>query len=147
MVVTVYAVAGWNRNALWSDQIAFALDGRAKAPHNQRTHLTLATAYADAGRWLDAEQTLRRAIPLRPYYYVPYDNLGAALAQQGKYGEARGWFSQAAILKPDYPNAVYNYGWVSLQLGDISAALRSLERLKEMKSPLARQLGAQFTGR
>lgn len=147
LVVVVYAVAGWSRNSLWSDPIAFALDGREKAPHNQRNHLTLATAYADAGRWYEAEQALRRAIPLRPYHYVPYDNLGASLAQQGKYQQARIFFSQASALSPQYPNAVYNYGWASLQLGDTAAALRSLQRLKELGSPLALQLGSQFTGR
>jgi tetratricopeptide (TPR) repeat protein len=147
IVIAGYAFATVKRNLLWSDPIAFALDGRDKAPHNQRNHLTLATAYADAGRWGDAENALRKAIPVRPYHYVPYDNLGVALAQQGKYNEARTWFSLASLLSPDYPNSVYNYGYVSLRLGDTAAATRSLERLRELQSPLATQLGAQFMGK
>jgi tetratricopeptide (TPR) repeat protein len=143
-IVVAYGVATWQRNSVWADPVAFGLDGVVKAPHNQRNHLTLATAYADAGRWADAEKTLRVAIPLRPYYHVPYDNLGSALAQQGRLAESRAFFSMAAILAPSYPNAVYNYGFVSLRLGDVPASLRSLQRLKELGSPLAAKLGAQF---
>lgn len=146
-LVIAYGIATWQRNVLWGDPVAFARDGVVKAPHNQRNHVALATAYADAGRWADAEKTLRTAIPLRPNYYIPYDNLGSALAQQGKFAESRTYFSLAAILAPDYPNAVYNYGYVSLRLGDMPAALRSLERLKELRSPLAVRLGGQFVGR
>ncbi len=144
LLLAGYSAAAWQRNLLWSDPIAFARDGVTKAPHNQRNHLTLANAYAEAGRWSEAEAALRKAIPLRPYYHIPYDNLGSALSQQGRLLEARTYFSIAAILKPDYPNAVFNYGQVSLRLGDISAATRSLNRLKELRSPLAWQLGAQF---
>lgn len=144
IVVAAYSIAGLKRNLLWSDPIAFARDGRAKAPHNQRNHLTLATAYADARRWPEAEVTLRRAIPIRPYHHVPYDNLGVALVQQGKFSEARSWFSLASRLEPGYPNAVYNYGYASFRLGDTPAVIRSMQRLKELGSPLAMQLGAQF---
>jgi hypothetical protein len=147
LIVAIYGGAAWQRNQLWAHPIAFALDGVAKAPHNQRNHLTLANSYADAGRWADAEQALRKAIPLRPYYHIPYDNLGSALAQQGRLAESRYYFSVAAILDPLYPNAVYNYGYASLKIGDMPAALRSLQRLKELQSPLAKQLGAQFVNK
>jgi Tfp pilus assembly protein PilF len=43
---------------------------------------------------------------------------------------------------PDYPNAVYNYGYVSYKLGDMAAANRSLQRLVELRSPFASRLGA-----
>ncbi|GAM08934.1 transmembrane and TPR repeat-containing protein F38B6.6 [Geobacter sp. OR-1] len=144
LVIAGYAGAAMQRNLLWSNPIAFALDGRDKAPHNQRNHITLANAYADAGRWADAEAALRKAIPVRPYHNVPYDNLGVALIKQGKFSEARTWFSLATILNPEYPNAIYNYGYASLRLGDTPAAVRSLQRLRELRSPLAMQLGAQF---
>ncbi len=146
LLLSGYSVAAWQRNLIWSDPIAFARDGVDKAPHNQRNHLTLANAYAEVGRWPDAEAVLRKAIPLRPYYHVPYDNLGSALSQQGRLLEARTYYSMAALLKPDYPDAVFNYGLVSLRLGDMSSATRSLNRLKELRSPLAWKLGAQFIG-
>lgn len=140
-----YTAAAWQRNAVWADDIAFALDGVQKAPHNQRTYLTLATAYATEGRWLDAEETLRRAIPLRPGHYIPYDNLGTALFQQGRLAEARAYFKFASLLAPDYPNAIFNYGIASARLGDMPAAMQSLNRLRDLRSPLAFRLGAELT--
>lgn len=146
VVVLLYAGAGWQRNAVWGNNIAFALDGVRKAPHNQRTYLTLATAYADEGRWAEAEAVLRKAIPLRPSLHIPYDNLGTTLFQQGRLAEARAYFSFASLLVPDYPNAIYNYGIASLRLGDMQGAIRSLDRLRQLRSPLAFRLGAELTG-
>jgi hypothetical protein len=139
-----YTGAAWQRNALWADPIAFALDGVSKAPGNQRNHITLANAYAEAGRWSEAEAALRKAIPLRPFNHIPYDNLGSALFKQGKLTEARRYFGFVMLLKPGYPNAVYNYGVVSIRMGDMTAAARALHRLRELGSPLAMQLGSQF---
>jgi Flp pilus assembly protein TadD len=146
VVLLLYAGAGWQRNAVWSNDIAFALDGVKKAPHNQRTYLTLATAYAGENRWPEAEATLRRAIPLRPNHHIPYDNLGTALFQQGRLAEARNYFKFASLLMPDYPNAIFNYGIASLRLGDMQEAVNSLNRLRQLRSPLAFRLGAEFTG-
>lgn len=139
-----YGTATWQRNALWADPIAFAQDGVRKAPHNQRNHLTLANAYADKELWPQVEDTLRKAIPLRPTYHIPYDNLGTALFQQGKIRAALQYFSLAAMLKPDYPNAYFNYGTAAVRLGNQPAAHWALQRLRELRSPLAGQLTAQI---
>ncbi|MSM40054.1 MAG: hypothetical protein GJT30_10585 [Geobacter sp.] len=139
-----YGTATWQRNALWADPIAFAQDGVRKAPHNQRNHLTLANAYAEKELWPQVEDTLRKAIPLRPAYHIPYDNLGTALFQQGKIRAALQYFSLAAMLKPDYPNAYFNYGTAAVRLGNQPAAHWALQRLRELHSPLAGPLTGQI---
>lgn len=145
VMLLLYGGAAWQRNALWGNDVAFARDGVKKAPHNQRTYLTLASAYAGEGRWAEAEATLRKAIPLRPSHHIPYDNLGTALFQQGRVEEARAYFNYASLLAPNYANALYNYGIASLRLGDTAGAVRSLNRLRDLRSPLAYRLGSDFT--
>ncbi|SNB46635.1 tetratricopeptide repeat protein [Geobacter sp. DSM 9736] len=138
--IIVYSGLTWQRNALWSDTIAFARDNVQKAPANQRNYLTLATAYADRGRWTEAENTLRAAIKVRPDHHVPYENLGSALVQQGRLREALFYYRMALSLTPEYPNALYNMGVVLIQLGDQTRARDASDRLKALNSPLAGEL-------
>ena len=146
LVILIFSVLTWQRNSLWADTIAFARDNVRKAPHNQRNYLTLATAYADAGRWGEAEQTLKEAIKLRPDYYLPYDNLGTALFRQGKPLQALYFFTLAAQMAPGYPNALYNAGLALIQLGDVASAQAIVPRLKRLDARLAAQLEAAVRG-
>ena len=126
---------------------SFARDNVQRAPCNQRNYLTLATAYADAGRWGEAERTLKDAIPLRPDYYLPYDNLGAALFQQGKLAESLYYYMRASELAPGYPNAIYNAGLVFVKIGNARLAHAMAERLRGIDTRLAEQLDEAAGGR
>lgn len=138
--VVVLMIATWQRNTLWADPIAFAEDNVRKAPFNQRNYLTLATAYADKGRWPEAEKTLRAAIGLRPDYPVPYENLGSALARQGRFLEALNFYQMALNLSPDNSNTLYNAGLVLTRIGDLAGAKVLADRLKPLNSQLAGRL-------
>ncbi len=136
----------WQRNALWADPVAFARDNVEKAPFNQRNYLTLATAYADTGQWVEAEKTLRAAIRLRPDYPVPYENLGSALVLQGRFGEALAFYQIALNLSPDNASTLYNAGMVLVRVRDLDGARRVVARLQPLNALLAGRLEALLAG-
>lgn len=146
LVVIVLMVLTWQRNALWADPVPFARDNVEKAPFNQRNYLTLATAYADSGRWNEAERTLREAIRLRPDYPVPYENLGSTLVLQGRLAEALVFYQIALNLSPDNATTLYNAGSVLVRLGDLDGARRVVQRLQPLNASLAGQLAAFAAG-
>src|SRR5258708_1835150 len=55
-----------------------------------------------------AEDMFRAAVRLRPEAPEAYNNLGLALAGQGKFNDAAYNFAKAVELKPDYSDAQQN---------------------------------------
>jgi hypothetical protein len=47
VVLLVFSVLTWNRNALWNDPLAFAEDNLRKSPNNERVMHTLANLYVE----------------------------------------------------------------------------------------------------
>lgn len=71
----------------------------AARPHSRSVWLLLANAYATTGNWsqaADASHRLLRRFPEDPWAMY---NLGAALANQGRYEDARGWWER--VLEGD----------------------------------------------
>jgi Flp pilus assembly protein TadD len=58
----------------------------------------------------DAAASFPQALQLKPDDAEAQNNLGIALAQQGRLDEAAACFQQAVRLKPDYPDAHNNLG-------------------------------------
>ncbi len=83
-------------------------------PDSRAGWLYLANAHATAGDWAQAAQTSHRMLARFPESPPAMYNLGAALANQGSYEDARGWWERV------------------LEGGDtvmIRRALKALERL------------------
>jgi Flp pilus assembly protein TadD len=84
--------------------------------------LCLAQARVQAGYWKDSETLFRHALRVTPDNYVAHDNLGDALADQGKREAARAEFSAAMKLKPDYAHAYSNLAKLAYEEGKFDAA-------------------------
>ena len=69
----------------------------------------------------------QRAILLDPQNPTYRLNLGGVYFAQGKFAEAKRFFEQAVILKPDWPNAHYNLAWTLYQKNDIKRAVLEME--------------------
>jgi Flp pilus assembly protein TadD len=63
-----------------------------------------------------------RALELKTNYPEAHNNLGAALAQQGKLNEAIIQFENALRLKPDYAQARANLGTAMQMVGKTNEA-------------------------
>lgn len=71
----------------------------------------------------EAELALRCAADLNPSSPEVQNNLGLALARQGKLAEALRHYDRALALKPAYPAALLNKGNALRQRGDTEGAL------------------------
>jgi tetratricopeptide (TPR) repeat protein/serine/threonine protein kinase len=77
------------------------------------------------------------ALALRPQSAVVYNNLGVALAVQGKQEEAVAAFGKAIALQPDYAMAHSNLGSSLKEQGKLEEALTALRKAIALKPDYA----------
>lgn len=70
--------------------------------------------------------------PQNPSYRVA---LGGVLYGYKQYDDASRMFEQAAALKPDWPNALYNYAWATFQKGEYAKAANSMQSCVALLNP------------
>jgi len=75
LLIVGLALATWQRNAIYVDEIAFWRDAAEKSPHNARAFANLGNALALACRTSEAEQALSMAFELDPTATQPVINL------------------------------------------------------------------------
>jgi len=73
----------------------------ALAPTHRQAHLDLAQAWAAMGRWDDARQAMERMLDRFPDDPSGLYNLGAILANQGSYAEARPYWERVRAQTAD----------------------------------------------
>lgn len=72
------------------------------------------------------------ADPQNPSYRL---NLGGVYYTLGNYDEARNLFQQSIAVKPDWPNAHYNYAWASYQKADYQNAAAAMQNVLTLIDP------------
>lgn len=77
----------------------------------------------------------QRAIILDPQNPLYRIDLGGIYYSLGKYDEAIKFFEQATGLKPNWPNAQYNYAWASYQKGSYSQAALAMQNVLNLLNP------------
>ncbi len=65
---------------------------------------------------------------MAPDFAAAHVNLGSALAQQGRHGEALVCFRKALVLEPELAGAWFNLGISAYQLGDLASAKAALAK-------------------
>ena len=112
--------------------------------------LCLGLARMQAGYWKDSETLFRHSLAVTTGNYVAHDNLGDALAEQGKREPARAEFAAAITLKPDFAHPYSNIAKLAFNEGDFAAAadwfqkaLQRRPRDPEIHSNLAAALASQ----
>ncbi len=81
---------------------------------------------APAPDWREAERQFRLATQVKPSFARAWNNLGIAVARQGRTAEAVGHYRRAAELDPRMAAPHANLGAAFLQRGDVAAALEEL---------------------
>jgi protein O-mannosyl-transferase len=103
LVATLFlalALATWQRNGVYADEIAFWRDVAEKSPHNARAFGNLGFALAMACRANDAERALHVAFELDPAFTQPVINLALLRA-----GTLPGLPSHCATAQASVPEA------------------------------------------
>ena len=77
----------------------------------------------------------QRAIVLDPQNPVYRVALGGVLYGFKQYDDSSRLFEQAVSLKPDWPNAQYNYAWAMYQKGDYLKAATAMQACVSLLNP------------
>ncbi len=117
--------------------------GLLAAPGDANLCLDLGEAYRQAGRLEEAEAQIRRAIYLRPSYWIGYDRLAKLLLSQGDLEGTAIEFGHVIECVPDYSLAYVKLAGVYMYLERPEAAQALLERSLEIEptSPALTNLG------
>jgi serine/threonine protein kinase/Tfp pilus assembly protein PilF len=119
---------GDQESAMREMKTALALD-----PGNTQTLIWQAQVYTDLNQWQAAEAGFRRAMQLRPNYWLARNELGALLQMQGRYTEALSEFRAASLVNPRNALALLNMGCMYLLLGRAGEASDRLQQSMKLK--------------
>lgn len=123
------AVATWQRNLVWADEVTLWSDTAKKVPTNGRAHYTLGYVYGERGQVDDALREYREALRLRPDDHQALFGIGLIHGRQGQLDEAGREFQEVLRRAPDYYKARANLGVVYYQLGRTQEAVDELQRV------------------
>ena len=82
----------------------------------------------------------RKALELKPEWADAYNNLGLAYAGLSRWKEAVTAYREAVRLVPDYAGALYNLGIAYLRLGQKSATLEVIAKVRPLNWDLQARL-------
>ena len=128
LVLALYAVRTWTRNAVWHDPLVFFSTMVVDAPRSARSHRELGTALAAAGRFDESRRAFDRALAIKPGDPATLYNLGNALVQARQVEQAVDAYRRALAAKPDFAEAMENLGNAESLRGDHAGALEWMRR-------------------
>ncbi|MDY6953184.1 MAG: tetratricopeptide repeat protein [Thermodesulfobacteriota bacterium] len=152
-VVTLCAMvalcSAWTfqRNSVWSNDVALWSDCVRKSPSKARPHNSLGAALARQGKLDEAMRHYSTALEIDPDFAEPHCNLGTALAHQGRLDEAISHFLKALEIKPDYAKAHNSLGTATARQGRLDEAISHFLKALEIKPDYAKahnNLGSAF---
>lgn len=88
----------------------------------------LASAYAHLNKTVEAEETYKKAIALRPHYWRGYNMIGAFYYAHARYDDAAKMFRQVVALAPDNYRGYSNLGAIDIVEGKYGDAVPLFER-------------------
>jgi len=80
-------------------------------------------------KYTEAEQAMKQAIQVNPYYAEAHDNLGYLLAMQGHFDEALAQYRKAVEDRPDFRLARFHLGQIFVNQGKYADALREFLKI------------------
>lgn len=85
------------------------------------------------GHWRNTITLFTRALDVTEGNYMAHNNLGVALADQGRLDEASMHYAEAVRANPTWPEALTNYGNVFAWRGDWAGARAQYERALQIR--------------
>lgn len=120
-----------------SGKIGEAERAAAQAPEDAETAFQLGNAYAEAGRYPEAEQAYSRAVELNPEHVDASSNLGVIYYKQGRLADAEALFRTILAANPDDAEIRYNLGGALAAQNKLDEAAREFEKAREAQPDLA----------
>ena len=109
-------------------------------PNSAAAQYDLGLAQIKEKKYEEAITSNRKALELKPEWPDAYNNLGLAYAGLSRWKEAATAYREAVRLVPDYAGALYNLGFAYLKLGQKSATLDVIAKVKPLNWDLQARL-------
>ena len=77
--------------------------------------------------WRNGEALARRALSVTANNFVAWNFLGIALADAGRFAEAKASYEMAIKIRPDFPDAYYNLGNTLSREGHLEEAVKNYQ--------------------
>lgn len=150
VALAVGAPLSWQRNALWSDPIAFYEGNMRVAPDSERAGKALATLYEEAGRQPESLRLLESTVKKYPNSYFLYGSLANHYAALGQGERALALLETGMANKPDYAALYEAAAIISKEYGrDMQRAIaylrRGLAEVGVQKGRLLNTLGLYYS--
>jgi len=131
LLVALYAVFAYQRQAVWADDLSLWADTSIKSPDHPLPHSNYGLALSAAG---DSEGALREyTIALSPGMNdsargkaVTANNVGLEYLRMERYPEAEKWFRRALEFDGGYGRTYYHLGLISYIKADVTGSPESL---------------------
>jgi tetratricopeptide (TPR) repeat protein len=127
LLVIVFIVLTYSRNAVWRSEAALWEDVVSKSPLLPEAHFNLGSAYSKTSNNRKALKHLHEAWRLSRGMAEAHNNAGTVYFRQGLFEQALSHFKKAASLAPRLTSARFNLGMLYLELGEPALAVVELE--------------------
>lgn len=108
VLIAVYCLLTFQRNALWADSIALYEDNLRKQPLNERMYIELSRCYIETKQYRKAETLLKTGLTFKPRSAFLHDNLGTLYNLMGEKDRAVEIYKRGLVLAPDYEKLYIN---------------------------------------
>lgn len=133
-VAVLGAIWTFQRNQMWTDDVALWRDCVKKSPGKARSYNNLALALTRQGKFNEAMANYYTALTLKPDYARAHYNLGVILAKQGKLNEGIHHLQTAVQINPNSAEAQNNLGVALLIQGRLDAAIVQLKNALQINA-------------
>jgi tetratricopeptide (TPR) repeat protein len=107
---------------MWKDSEALWSEALTRAPRSSELHHHMGTAFAEAGKYDQANGELREALRIRPDYFDATYDLGVLLERRGETDAAVRCLREADRLRPNDPMVYLSLGGVLVGQGRLDEA-------------------------
>ena len=130
IIISFLSLWTWQRNHVWTDNLALWSDVVAKSPNSERAHNNLGTVYLATKNWQAAIETFKslegNLLYATPHF--PLSNLGFAYYNLGEYRTAAMYYQRALDIEPNFPTALRGLGRTYIAMVRIPEAVSVLEK-------------------
>ena len=122
-IITLLALASFQRNKVWKNEITLWEDTVRGSPHKSRPYNNLGLAYAKQGDLVHALADYNMAIELNPEHAEAYCNRGSIYEKEGNMAHALLDYNMAIAINPAYAEAYYNRAIIYTRRGNYAQAM------------------------
>ncbi len=137
-LIIIFSFWTYQRNALWTDRVAFWEDAARKSPNHYRTYANLGISYLHAKSYQGGIEAFQKALSLNPPYPTEiYTNIGLLYLETGQPNLALQNLDRAVFLNANNYVAIDLLGTLYRKQKDYAKAVKYYEMAIKMNPNFA----------